>query len=110
MDPPGSTSASRSSSTRRRWLRLLLLAVVGSFNAEVVTYSSSLMNYFSPSFLIFGFGYYAVNIAFIEDLRTRFSLRLRHVLLLGLILGVLEEGWYVKTLTSPQAPITTARA
>ncbi|TAK31809.1 MAG: hypothetical protein EPO21_16305 [Chloroflexota bacterium] len=113
VPPPGSPFPARPrgrvSFRRRNWMRVLLLALVGSFNAEVVTYSSPLTNYLDLGFILFGIVFYAVNLAVIEDLRVRFRLRLWHVLLLGLLLGVFEEGWYMKTLTLNEPAFAIAR-
>jgi hypothetical protein len=86
---------------KRKWLRILAIIVIGSFNPEVISTSTPLLEYFSLASLIFMIMYYGLQLIIIEDLVVRFGLGYGAIFLLGLIHGVLEEGFYCKTFFYP---------
>jgi hypothetical protein len=75
--------------------------VIGSFNPEVISTSTPPLEYFSLTSLIFMIMYYGLQLIIIEDLVVRFGLGYGAIFLLGLIHGVLEEGFYCKTFFYP---------
>jgi hypothetical protein len=80
----------------RKWGRILLLALLGSFNVEIVTGFSAVKDYFPMTCLG-----YAIPLAIADDLTARYRLDYKHIFLIGTIYGVLVDGIIVKAAFSP---------
>ncbi|MGQ9723063.1 MAG: hypothetical protein ACUVXA_17305 [Candidatus Jordarchaeum sp.] len=83
---------------RRKWTRNITIMVLGAFNAE--SFSSATPPYkwvYDPWSIFVTFMFYGLSLLVIEDLVSRYSLDYRKLLIIGVIYGILEEGFLALT-------------
>ncbi len=83
------------------WVTLLIFLAISAFNPEVLTGSTPIEKYLTPFNLLLTVPFYGLQVAVIADLAARYRLRWRTVYFLGLIYGILEEGFAVQTMLHP---------
>jgi hypothetical protein len=91
------------------WLTVLLFGLVPLLNSEILTGSTSVDSLLANPILFFVFlpldlVVYAIPLAILGDLATRFKFGLRTIFLSGLIYGIINEGVFAKTLIAPYWP------
>ncbi len=87
---------------RRKWTRNITIMVLGAFNAE--SFSSATPPYkwvLDPWSIFVTFMFYGLSLLVIEDLVSRYSWDYRKLFLIGLIYGILEEGFLALTNVLP---------
>ncbi|MFB0559717.1 MAG: hypothetical protein ACETWM_00605 [Candidatus Lokiarchaeia archaeon] len=83
---------------RRKWTRNLTIMVLGAFNAESLSTATPPYKWVLDPWSIFvTFMFYGLSLLVIEDLVSRFSLDYRKLFLIGVIYGILEEGFLALT-------------
>ncbi len=83
------------------WVTLLIFLAIAAFNPEVLTGSTPAEKYLTPFNLLLTVPFYGLQVAIIADLAARYRLRWKTVYYLGLIYGILEEGFAVQTMLHP---------
>lgn len=79
--------------------------VLGAFNAESLSTATPPYKWISDPWSIFvTFMFYGLMLLIIEDLVSRYSLNYRKLFLIGLIYGILEEGFLALTNELPAPP------
>ncbi|MHA1579981.1 MAG: hypothetical protein ACTSUQ_10195 [Candidatus Freyarchaeota archaeon] len=91
---------------RRKWTRNITIMVLGAFNAESISSATPpqewVLNW--PFTILVVFMFYGLSLLVIEDLVSRYSLDYRKLFLIGLIYGLLEEGFLALTNELPSPP------
>ncbi len=83
---------------RRKWTRNITIMVLGAFNAESLSTATPPYKWFFDPWSIFvTFMFYGLSLLVIEDLVSRYSLDYRKLFLIGVVYGVLEEGFLALT-------------
>jgi hypothetical protein len=80
-----------------------IFVVIAHFNPEVLTGSTKIEGYFTLGNFL-GMLFYGLQVAIIADIAARYRLGWRAIYLLGLVYGILEEGFAVMTMESPTSP------
>jgi hypothetical protein len=83
----------------RKWKRNIAIMVLGAFNAESLSTSTPPYQWVlgAPLTILVTFMFYGLMLLVIEDLVSRYSLDYRKLFLIGLIYGILEEGFLALT-------------
>lgn len=95
----GVTTATRTPGSP--WVTLLIFLAISAFNPEVLTGATPAEKYLTPFNLLLTVPFYGLQVAVIADLAARYGLRWKTVYYLGLIYGILEEGFAVQTMLHP---------
>jgi len=85
------------------WVTVAIFVIISHFNPEVLTGSTKIEQYFTFTNLL-GMLFYGLQVAMIADIAARYRLGWRTIYLLGLVYGILEEGFAVMTMESPTPP------
>ncbi|MEM3587704.1 MAG: hypothetical protein QXO71_10340 [Candidatus Jordarchaeaceae archaeon] len=90
---------------KRKWKRNIAIMVLGAFNAESLSSATPPHKWVSDPWSIFvTFMFYGLMLLVIEDLVSRYSLDYRKLFLIGIIYGILEEGFLALTNELPAPP------
>ncbi|MEM2146609.1 MAG: hypothetical protein QW279_14705, partial [Candidatus Jordarchaeaceae archaeon] len=90
---------------KRKWKRNIAIMVLGAFNAESLSSATPPYKWVSDPWSIFvTFMFYGLMLLIIEDLVSRYSLDYRKLFLIGIIYGILEEGFLALTNELPAPP------
>jgi hypothetical protein len=85
------------------WITLIIFCLVSFFNPEILTGSTSAEKLINP-FTWLGMVFYGFQVAIIASITAKRGFSWKTVYILGLIYGILEEGFAVMTMEAPKPP------
>jgi len=95
------TLSSRKFSRKSRLVNILLFSIISYFGAEIMTGSTSVEGILKyPISAMEGMIFYGFQVSIIADISIRHKLNLGTIYLIGLIYGILEEGFALFTMES----------